>query len=395
VRRGIIAANRRRGGSGRGFATAESLAEQTTSGASQDAATITTTLSANTDYLFFWSQDVATDSTASAAASDVLVGGTSIFTSGNIPSISPRQTTSPQDYHSMGGFFRVQAGASPTLVTHKTQGKRGATAANLKVKNARLSYIKLGPTDVYSQSLSRTTVADPTDKTAQTAGTLSFTPPSTGDYLIMAFAVVDIVSQTNVSFYLELTDGTTTTGEHSCRPPASTDRIPIMLALNLSSVSGAKTLTLKCRQGGTGTTTIGFSEVRMVAIRKDRFANTYCANQAANSSGTETAYTTTHSQTFTPAAGSHLTVAFFTFGCASTTASGFCEYDDSGTVVNEFVREFGTALDFQGVFGISHRLAIYAASSRTQSIKRKAESAATVSTQGAACGIATFDLSGI
>lgn len=113
---------------------------------------------------------------------------------------------------------------------------------------------------------------------------------------------------------MELTDGTTTTSEVIARPLQTADRLPVMLILPLTSISGAKTISLKIRQTGTGATTVGVSEIRMVAIRNDRFADVHSTTLGTTSSGTQSTYTTVLSQTWTPGANDYLTGASWLFG---------------------------------------------------------------------------------
>lgn len=376
------------------YATNESLAEQSTAGTSLTGAAISGTPTANTDYLFFWSEDVQTDNTASEAVADVTINGSSIFTA--LPSILPHEVVSPIDYQTMGGIFRYQAGASPSSTTFSLGAGRGTNPATLKCRNSRLSYVVLGPSDVYTQSIARQTFGDPGNKTAQTVATLSFTPPSAGDYTVIVSFNADMTQTTNVSFGMELTDGTTTTGETICRPPNTVDRCPTMLVLPLTGISGAKTISLKIRQTGTGTTTIGISEIRMVAIRNDRFASVHKTTQAANDSGTNTAYSSSLSQTFTPAApADHLTVASWQMGCSNTSGSAFSQLLDGSDTIDEFIREYGTAVTTQGLGAVSHRIANYPASSRTQAIQRKSESASETSLVQKSAAIVSFELTGI
>ncbi|MES2904589.1 MAG: hypothetical protein V4696_10425 [Pseudomonadota bacterium] len=384
---------------GLGYMTEEALGEVSDTSASW---LDTVTLSAagadftpSADYLGLWSIDAQSNNTTSVIKGRVTVGGVDIFTTDT--SLLPNEVTAPVDYYSMGGLFRYQPGASPAAETFKIQVARGTNAATFKGRNARLSLLKLGGGDAYAQSVARQTFDDPANKTAQTAGTLSFTPPSSGNYVVIVSCLIDLVSLTSTDIGLELTDGTTSTGELFYKSYTVDDRVPAFMVLLLPSISGAKTITLKIRQGGSGTSLIGISEIRIVAIREDRFASVNKAQSSSASSGTDTAYTATSvTQTFTPSSADHLTVAAWAMNSDSTSISSYSEYSDGGTTLNEAIAELGSATgatpNSTGCF--SHRIASYAAAGRTQVINRKSESGATtrVATKST---IVTFNLAGV
>lgn len=370
------------------YDTNESLAEQSTTSDTLTGGSITASLANGGDYLFLWTQDVQSSSSSSFAGSDVLVNGASIFS--NFPSVLPRETGSPIDYQTMGGLFRHTAsGASETFTV---RGTRAVGAATLKLRNSRLSYIRMGANDQYTQSLGGQTFSDPANKTAQTAASLSFTPPSAGDYIVMASFLVSMTNSTNVSYGMELTDGTTTTGEVICRPPDTSDKCPMLLILPLSSISGSKTISLKVRQTGSGGTNIGVSEIRMVALRSDRFPSVHSVIAGSSSSGTEGSYTDTGAtQTFTPSAGDYLTISAWQMGNSSTTVSAYSQYLDGADTVNEFIREYGAASANWGLGASGHRISTYTASSRKQVIQRRSEGTSNNQVQASAA-IVTFGL---
>jgi hypothetical protein len=375
------------------YATEEALAPASTSGTSIAGATITFTPKANRDYLFLWSQDISLDSTGSRALADVTIDGTTIFTNG--PSIQP-QGTAPADYFCMGGLFRYQAGASPAPVTAALfAGRPSLNAANVTVRNSRVSYVILGPNDVYAESLARQVLTDPGNKTLTTVATLTFTPPSAGDYIIVASFNYDLVSSTNVSFLAELTDGTTTIGGAWWRPRSlgATDYCPGMLVLPLSAVSGARTISLKVQQPNTGATTIGISEIRMIAIRADRFAHVHHTELGSDNAGTDNAYVTAQSQTFTPAPADHLTLATWALASTSIPSDAYAQYLDGAVSVGEATRKYDLAIA-AGLSGVAHRIANYPATPLTQAIQRHGTSGCNNTIEKAAA-IVTLDLTNI
>lgn len=376
------------------YATNESLTEQT-GATSYNGAAITFTPAASTDYLFFWSQDVQNSSTAGACQTDLSAAGSSIFAT--LPIMTPVDSISPVDYFSMGGIFRYQSGGSPSSTVFQLSAARSGASGTFKLKNSRLSYIKMGSGDAYAQSLTRQTFTDPSNKTAQTAASITFTPASTGNYIFVLSCLIDLSSTSNVVFGLELTDGTNTTGEITFRPVTTADRMPVMLVLPISSVSGSKTVNVKVRQTGSGSTTIGVAEIRIVAIREDRFAHVHKTTLGSANSGTQATYTNALTQGPTVTAGDHLTFACAAFGNnQGSSLSSQVRFTDGGTTVNEMNRAFNIFLATSANGFSGHRLATYAAGTQTQNIDRLSETtSATTTIQAKSAAIVTLDLAGI
>lgn len=347
------------------------------------------------DYIGFWSVAGAGSSTASGVKARVTLAGSDVFTTDAIT--LPRSTATPQDYMPFGGMFRHQPGSTPVDAAYKIQVTRGTNAATYKAKDARLSLLKMGADDHYAENIARQTFTDTTaNKTATVAGTITFTPGSSGNYIIFASMVLDMTTSSSVNLGVELTDGTNTTGEIIFRPQQTADRMPAMLVLPIASVSGSKTVDLKFRQSGTGATAIAISEIRIFALREDRFANVHKTVLGSNNTGIDTTYTSALSQTFTPAAADHLTISAWPMGNnVGSSDSSQSQFSDGGTIVNEYMRSFNT---FAGTWDsgfMSHRIAAYAASSRTQEIDRLSETSSNTTTIQKSAAIVTLDLAGL
>jgi hypothetical protein len=384
---GIIAAARRRGAvypALETYGTDEAVTEQSTTGTALTGGEILGTPAANTDYLLFWSQDVQSSSTGASCFSDLKINGSTVFA--NRPKILPRETGSPIDYHSMGGFVRYQSGPSPSGTSFTLTGERD-NSATIKLRNSRLSYLELGPDDEYAQSTTRQTFSSAINKTAQTAATL--TVPA-GAYTVFASFNIDMVDTSNVQYEMELTNGVETTGVVFARPNTTNDRCPVMLFL--PSTSGG-TVSLKVRQSGSGSTTIGISDIRIVALENGRFADVDYIVQGADSGSTAGSYTTTVSQTISPA-GDHLSIALWQQGSTSTSVSVYGRYLDGADTVGEFIREFRIAVADSGLGGVAHRIADYDGSSRTQAIQRRSEASSNNQIQKSAA-IVTIKLEGL
>lgn len=384
------------GGAAAGYLTAEALGEVSTTDAGYfDTVTLSVgagDLRNGEDYIGLWSVSGAQNVTDQVLAR-VTKDGNSIFTAAT-PSLLTREIGAggPQDYHSFGGMFRHQE--TGVASEFKVQCSR-SSAATIKAKDARLSLVVMGADDHYSETIARNNLTDTTaNKTATTVGSITFTPATSGDYIILCSFIFDMGSTSNVAGGMTLTDGTATTGEIGLRCRGGNDRMPALLMLPLSGVSGSKTVDLKIRQTGSGTTTVAASEMRFVALRTDRFADAQQVTQGANNSGTNTTYSSTVSQTFTPNAADYLVLGSWVLGTNNGTTSGYAQLLDGATAVNEHIGEYNIFVATSGTPGVSHRIGSYAASSRTQAIQRKSNTSSTSSTVQKGM-ILSFDLTGI
>jgi hypothetical protein len=339
----------------------------------------------NTDYIFFWSQDLYTGSAAIQGATDIHSGAGSIFTT------KPRwNPDTPEEYYSMGGMFRLSAGDDPDPVSYSLRLDTNNNGT-VRMRNSRLSWLKLGPDDEYTQSIARQTT---TSASAQTMATLSFT--ASGAYLIIASFNIDLVGSTNVRYSVELTDeaGNTTT-EVEYRPINNNNREPTMLILPCASLAGAKNFKLKIRESGTGSTTIGISEIRMLALKQDRFASVDAILLTSDSTNVSTTFNNALSQSVSPS-GDHLLLACWAIGMDSTTIPGGARLLDGADTVNESLREGNTSLVSDGLPGSGHRLKDYAGGSIVQAIqKRSVGSADDVRVQAGCAALALIQLEGI
>lgn len=375
------------------YGTNESTTEQTGSGGGAtnndvlSGAEVFGTPTASSDYLWFWSQDLFTGSTGIRGFTDIHLNGSSIFTT------RPRWLPNTnEEYSSMGGMFRTQAWASPSPIRVSLRMDT-ENPGSVNLRNSRLSYVRMGADDEYTESIARQTT---TSATAQTMATLSFTPPSSGDYIIIASFNIDLVNASNVRYSVELTDeaGNTTT-EVEMRPLDNTSREPMMLILPCTGLSGAKNFKLKIRESGSGSTTIGISEIRMAAIRNSRFASVNSILLTSASQSTSTTFNDALTHTVSPS-GDHLLLACWAIGMDSTSIPGGARLLDDADTVNECLREGQTSLVGDGLPGVGHRLKEYAGGSIAQAIQKRSVGAADdVQVQAGCAAIVLFKLEGL
>lgn len=335
-------------------------------------------------YLAFWGAEFQTSANGVETKVQITKDGVALF-----PSDMLLRTNYNTEYPAIGGMFAHAAGVTPADVTYAIQYAPSA-ASTLKGRNARLSWLKLGVNDaVMTAYAAQTTVST----TQVDAATLSFTPPSAGDYMVLcSFTLNNSVG--TATAYVQLTDGTTS-GPEVVLFGANASKFTALLPLNLVGISGAKTVSLKVRSSS-GTNTVTIQNLTLVALRLDRFANVYSNLLAAANTGTDTAYTATATQTFTPAAAKHLSIATWqVYGAgASSTSRNQIKYTDGVSDIGASDMALVSTTASRAIVGSTHQLADYAAASRTQTLFRAANAASSVSV-GIGSGIITFSLAGL
>ena len=310
--------------------------------------------------------------------------GTALYPTHNV-----LRTNFTTEYIATGGMFLHAAGGSPASASYAIQ-YAPETAATLRGRNARISWLKLGANDNYTSALAaQTTVST----TAVDAATLTFTPPTAGDYLVLAsFALGN--SASTQSGFVQLTDGTTSSAE-PIMFGANGSHFTGLIPLVLTGISGSKTISLKYRSSAAGNT-VTIQNVVLVAIRLDRFANNYKTFLSAANTGAETAYTATVTQTFTPAAAAHLSIATWqAYGSAASSASRTqVKYNDGVSDIGASDAALVSGTASRAIVGFTHTLADYSAASKTQTLYRASNGAVSVSL-GASSGIITLSLAGL
>lgn len=326
----------------------------------------TVELEANSRYIGFFSVDVNNSDGSGLTEVRILVNGASIHT---VPLKGDLRGTS--SYLISGGIFflTTTTAATPTV---KLQGRR-LTAGNATFTNARLSLIKLAPADAIAESLALQTWADPTNKTAQTAATLTFTPGAAGDYLIIASFLPNITAAANCVCTAQLVDGSGNTTELPMGRGSSDGSLnPCVFLWPRIGISGAQSVSLKMRQSLSGSTTIGVAEVRLAAIRLDRFTQVEKTRLTVTNSGPETSYTTAHSQNVSPIRQDYYLALASWMQSQATSGFSSVRFVDGGVTLNECIALDSAGQEDGDVPGFSHQIALYPASTRTQSLDRKA-----------------------
>jgi hypothetical protein len=202
-------------------------------------------------------------------------------------------------------------GTSPGSQTYKIQFCSNNAFGTARIKEARITAIKLVSVDQYAQSESRSTT---TLTTYQDKTTLTFTPESQGDYIIIATSILDGNSAT-YDFKCQLLVGATTYSITNIEPVNAANRYSwgVFVRVNLLAISQ----TIKVQYCSENTAaTAGIANARIVVLRADQFENNYYAESNARSTTTLTSYQDKTTLTQTPQAQDHLVI-----GCAGADGS--------------------------------------------------------------------------
>ncbi len=207
------------------------------------------------------------------------------------------------DYY-MGGAIAIESfGASPSSQTYKIQYATSNSAATARIKEAKIIAIKLNSDDKYIEDTTRTTSSSTSyvDKLS-----LSFTPPSTGDYIVLASTTMDAPNVNN-DYKVQITVDGTAYSSSNVEVVNYNNKYPwaTMKRVNLSATS--HTLKLQyCSESASYA--VGSAHARLVALRADGFSNNYFTETETRSTTTSTSYQTFTTLTQTPNAGDHLII---------------------------------------------------------------------------------------
>lgn len=366
---------------------AEDLANtnNTNGGVYTDKATITFTGDANSDYVLFWSAKIR----QSIVTEDVncrVFDGTNSY---DDIVIRPHEVGSPVDKWAVGSFFRVQNGASPVPKTFTIQFKRGAASGTASCEDTRITVLKLTANAVYAESTTRITTTSTTLAAALTTAAIP-----AGAYILLGSMIVDITaSGANANSTKLFWNGTTngTVAEWGYTPTATSNRYPSTMIADITSTGGTAQISYRASTGGTA----GIASMKLLALLKSDFDFVYAVVSAGQQTTTSTTYvdSSNTSQTFTPAAHPHFTIAGFSASGNSTTISSQAQLLDGGTAFGEHTFEPQSNNNATAEMpAMTQRVATYPNTSRTQVIQMLAETSSTITRVRSSSAIVSFDL---
>lgn len=306
---------------------AESLGESTTTTTSyQDKTTLTFTPQANTDYIFFWSCDCI----AASTTDDVYVR---LYNSTDAVVMDEQheenRTTAGTPYRTAHGIVKYSAGSSPASTTFKIQYYTETGTVTSKIKNARILAVSMVTGDQYTESLADQTT---TSNTYVDGATLTFTPATSGDYLIFASCDWNHASTTDL-LYLQLLDPSSASiGEMQTHQRDATNYNPWTTMVKQTLAASSQTFKIQVHR--TSANTITIRNQRIFAMRLDAgITNAYYAEDRVQASTGSTSYQDDNSLTQTTNAADHLVFNVAMVNSSNSGISVACQFLDDGSTM--------------------------------------------------------------
>ncbi len=317
----------------------ESLEESTTTSTTyQNKVLISFTPQVTADFVIIAAAEVQGSSTSYQAKACLAVDSTTY------QEVAYR-VKDPTDWYPFNGLKRLtlNGGANYLIEIQFCTNNAGGTA---RIRNARLLIISLQSEYTESEELSTTTSTSWQDK-----ATLTFTPPSDGDYLIIATANYR-GSSTSRDVYIQLVqDGTMIHAAASGRPGSGTTAnyytFGVMRKVTLD-VSQHDFKIQYCTSDSAGVA--GMTYAHIVAIRLDQFGNNYYAEDETESSPAPSTFTDKVVNTYTADDGDYLMLGSISYRSGSTSRSVGIDFQTEDTSRQQLLVEHRNANDYESAF---------------------------------------------
>ena len=348
----------------------ESLGESSTTNQNWvDKCVCTFTPDANSTYWILASWSHTSDATASQDRSQTRLYSVESAVAFNIGEMRPHELTSPQDYINAFALGKLTFGASPAQQNVKIQYTCYGSVTT-RIKDARILVLEA---DAADQMAEATGWSSSSSQTYQTKATLTFTPGSSGDYLIIAAA--QFASDANadaVYFQLNYVTGASVYGDRIWYCTDGWDNHPFAAMAKLTLANSAQTFRAEYKTG-TASVLAWVGDARILALRLDKFDNAYFASNYAVQATTSASYQDMLTLTATPQAVDHAIIAIGAYNTLSTTVSGYAQALQGATSLSEVVKESQNSAGYQ-YMGIVSKQSL-AAQSTTWKWQTKAETA--------------------
>jgi hypothetical protein len=267
----------------------------------------------------------------------------------------------PTDWYPFNGLKRLtlNGGTNYLIEIQFCTNNAGGTA---RIRNARLLIISLQSEYAESEDLSTTSSTSWEDK-----ATLTFTPPSNGDYLMIATANYR-GSSTNRDVYIQLIqDDTTVHADTSGRPGSGT-------TANYYNFGAMRKVTLDASQhdfkiqyySSSSSGIAGITYAHIVVIRLDQFDDDYCAEDEAESSPAPSTFTDKVVNTYTADDGDYLMLGSISYRSGSTSRSVGIDFQTGDASRQQLLVEHRNANDYESAFFMTKQT--LAAGSKTERI---------------------------
>lgn len=364
---------------------AESLARQTTTSTSnQVAATLTFTPDASTDYYLLASAALDNNSTTADSRFN-LFNSTDTVTIAEC-NIESQEAATPVDKFPVFALGRYTSGGSPSATTFQARYSSESTNTS-GIEYTRIAAIKTATGDQWAASDTDSTVSS---STWTTKTTLSFTPATSGDYLIIAYAEL---ASDSTAFYaqarLNYNNGTTIYGESGLHNQDTTNYMPWGTMVRLNLAASSQSFVIEFKNASTGTSTI--RKARILALRLDQFDANYYADSLSRSTTTSGSYQDKVTLTQTPAEGFHLVIGALEGDGQSNTVSHYQRVIEGSDVLQESAIENDTDSVDKYPFMVFARRHLTAVSTTWKTQFRSETAGTTVAQADAAISVLQLD----
>jgi len=309
------------------YYTEELTEASTTSSSYSDKETLTFTPDDNSDYLILaTSLYRKTQSAGSALPSVALRESTTVFCEGDqLRSFSNKAGIGFMDIRSYG----ASPGSKNINLSVKVSGGVSPTAY---VDDMRIVAIKLDSADKFATTDTESSDAEGASADYDTICTLTFTPATQGDYLIIAYA--ELQPSSGGLAYGKLVNGANSYGEGIVGNPAGGSvYVPWFTMVKLNLAASSQTFTIQDKGGNFSTHY--HRNMRIVAIRLSNFEATQYNESRGRSTNTTTTYSTKASINFTPNNVNHLVLSALLVDNDTSIGTTVNSLTDGTTVFNE------------------------------------------------------------
>jgi hypothetical protein len=266
----------------RRYHSAESLGVSTRALTSDLAkVTLTFTPDASSTYVYIWSCDVkGNDATADVRVTLKNNAGSTLSTT------NYETADTADDFATLSGIAFETFGASPTSQNVTLNWSSETTALTSTIRNARVVAIKLTAADAFVQN---TADASTTLATLQTATTLSFTPATTGNYLILGSAEFRS-SSTSVGVNGQITYSGTGYSVARTNVNDTTNYMSGLMQASVGSLSNTPQSVTIQYSATTAGTTVNCRRARLVALRLDELTDSSITTDDTSTTTTSITY---------------------------------------------------------------------------------------------------------
>ena len=251
----------------------------------------------------------------------------------------------PTDWYPFNGLKRLTL-TGGTNYAIKLQFCTNNAAGTASIRNARLIILRLQSEYAESEELSTTGSTSWEDKAI-----LTFTAPSSGDYLVVATANYQ-GSHTNRDVYVRLIqDDTTVHADSSGRPRSGTTANYYTFGVMRKETLDTSQHTFKIQYSSSGTPGIaGIMHAHIVAVRLDQFDGNYYAEDETESSPAPGTFTDKVVNTYTADNGDYLMLGSIAYRSSSTSRSVGIDFQTEDISRQQLLVEHRNTNDYESTF---------------------------------------------